>query len=54
MLCFLKDKTLSITYWMIIILLKNNETREALRASLMANGIETRPLFYPAHTMPML
>ncbi len=41
------------TYWMISILLKNNETREALRASLMANGIETRPLFYPAHTMPM-
>jgi perosamine synthetase len=27
--------------------------RDPLREHLAAHGIETRPLFYPVHTMPM-
>ncbi|RKD12402.1 perosamine synthetase [Pelobium manganitolerans] len=41
------------TYWMFSILVKNAEDREGLRAHLKMNKIETRPLFYPVHTMPM-
>lgn len=41
------------SYWMCSILLKNSEMRENLRNYLEKNGIETRPLFYPVHTMPM-
>ena len=41
------------SYWMISILVTKPELRDALRAHLAADGIETRPLFYPVHTMPM-
>ncbi len=41
------------TYWMISILVEQAERRDALRAHLTSAGIETRPLFYPVHTMPM-
>lgn len=41
------------TYWMVSILVANADQRDALRNYLAAKGIETRPLFYPAHTMPM-
>ena len=41
------------SYWMISILLPDPNQRDALRASLANAGIETRPLFYPIHTMPM-
>ncbi len=41
------------TYWMISILVERAEQRDALRTHLADAGIETRPLFYPAHTMPM-
>ncbi|MDR3416685.1 MAG: DegT/DnrJ/EryC1/StrS family aminotransferase [Nevskia sp.] len=41
------------TYWMISILVERPEQREPLRRHLRARGIETRPLFYPVHTMPM-
>jgi perosamine synthetase len=41
------------SYWMISILLDNAEHRDALRAVLTQEGIETRPLFYPVHTMPI-
>ena len=41
------------SYWMVSILTQNAETRDALRAHLGARGIETRPLFFPVHTMPM-
>lgn len=41
------------TYWMVSILVKGATTRERLREHLAANGVETRPLFYPVHTMPM-
>jgi len=41
------------SYWMFSILVKNAKDREPLRAYLDDKGIETRPLFYPVHTMPM-
>lgn len=41
------------SYWMISILLNTNEDRDAIRQLLLNNGIETRPFFYPAHTMKM-
>jgi perosamine synthetase len=41
------------TFWMCSILTPKAEQRDPLRESLKQSGIETRPLFYPAHTMPM-
>ena len=41
------------TYWMCSILVKEPEDRDRLRDYLRSSGIETRPLFYPIHTMPM-
>ncbi len=39
-------------YWMVSILVEP-ALRDPLMAFLRENGIETRPFFYPAHTMPM-
>lgn len=41
------------SYWMVSILLDNSSHRDKLRDYLASQGIETRPLFYPVHTMPM-
>jgi perosamine synthetase len=41
------------SYWMCSILTDNAKQREELREYLEKSGIETRPLFYPVHTMPM-
>jgi len=41
------------SYWMYSILVERAEQRDALREHLANDGIETRPLFYPLHTMPM-
>ena len=41
------------SYWMCSILVDSPETRDRLRKTLQDNGIETRPLFFPVHTMPM-
>lgn len=41
------------SYWMVSILVEKPSQRDALREHLARNGIETRPLFYPVHTMPM-
>lgn len=41
------------SYWMVSILAKDGKERDALRLHLDSHGIETRPLFYPVHTMPM-
>ena len=40
-------------YWMCSILVERAEDRDPLRDFLLARGIETRPVFYPVHTMPM-
>jgi perosamine synthetase len=41
------------SYWMFSILVPKSEDREPLRDYLKDKGIETRPLFYPIHSMPM-
>lgn len=41
------------SYWMNSILVDDVKHRDPLRAYLAQAGIETRPLFYPVHTMPM-
>lgn len=40
------------SYWMCSILLDSAELRQPLREHLKTVGVETRPLFHPAHTMP--
>ena len=49
-----QEETSSIfnTYWMVSILFESESIKDKIRSALNANGIETRPLFYPAHTMP--
>jgi perosamine synthetase len=47
------DNNVFHSYWMCSILLKDSKEREAVRKHLDENGVETRPLFYPVHTMPM-
>jgi perosamine synthetase len=41
------------SYWMCSILVNDPEARDSLRKILNEKGIETRPLFFPVHTMPM-
>lgn len=41
------------TYWMCSVFLDDLERREPLRKFMAKAGIETRPAFYPVHTMPM-
>lgn len=40
------------SFWMCSIVLDSAEYRQPLRDHLKHAGIETRPLFYPAHTLP--
>jgi perosamine synthetase len=47
------DHQIEHSYWMCSILSRNPEEREPLRDYLLSRGIETRPFFYPAHTMPV-
>ena len=41
------------SYWLVSILLKKKGIRNKLMKFLLYKGIETRPCFYPVHTMPM-
>lgn len=41
------------SYWMCSILTDQKKDRDELREYLKQNKIETRPLFYPIHQMPM-
>jgi perosamine synthetase len=41
------------SYWLCSALAETEITRDALRAHLRDQGIETRRLFHPAHTMPV-
>ncbi len=41
------------SYWMCSVLLNKKYNRDQLRKNLLQAGIETRPLFYPLHTMPI-
>ncbi len=40
-------------WWMVSVLTPTAHDREILRSALHTAGIETRPTFYPVHTMPM-
>lgn len=41
------------SYWMVSILVPNSTDRDPLRVVLREKGIDTRPVFYPVHSMPM-
>jgi perosamine synthetase len=41
------------SYWMYSILVDDPQKRDPLRNFLDNKGIETRPVFYPVHTMPI-
>ena len=41
------------SYWMYSILVTDGRYRDSVMARLAELGVETRPAFYPAHTMPM-
>lgn len=41
------------SFWMCSILTDDPADRDPLRGSLAGAGVETRPVFYPVHTMPM-
>jgi len=41
------------SYWMVSILVEEAKLRDLLRRYLEDRGVETRPVFYPVHTMPM-
>lgn len=48
-----EDDDVFHSYWMVSILTQTPLEREQLREHLLGKGIETRPVFYPVHTMPM-
>jgi len=41
------------SYWMCTVLLPRGLDRNDLKTHLVGKGIETRPMFYPVHTMPI-
>ena len=41
------------SYWMYSIVVRDASVRDGVRGQLAAAGIETRPTFFPVHTMPM-
>lgn len=41
------------SWWMVSVLTPTAHDRDILRSELRRAGIETRPTFYPVHTMPM-
>jgi perosamine synthetase len=48
-----EGKNIFHTFWMITIMIDNEDQRDKLRDYLKQNGIDTRPGFYPVHKMPM-
>ena len=40
------------SYWMVTVLASTEAQRDGLRDHLKTHGVETRPMFYPAHRMP--
>lgn len=43
----------SSSYWMVTVLTPTVADRDPLRTALAAADVETRPVFYPVHKMPM-
>ena len=46
-------KQLFNSFWMVCFLVDNQGVRDALRQHLEGANIETRPVFYPVHSMPI-
>jgi perosamine synthetase len=54
--CFefhLESEDVTHSYWMCTILIPEKMDRNELKLFLIEHGIETRPMFYPIHTMPI-
>lgn len=47
------NKDVLNTYWMIALLLKDDDQRKDFRKYLKEHEIDTRPTFFPIHKMPM-
>jgi perosamine synthetase len=41
------------SFWMVSILVESEDFRDLIRKELKKENIETRPIFYPAHVMPI-
>ncbi len=51
---FQEEEEYSVSsYWMVSILVSDKSLRDKLRDFLLKSGVETRPLFYPIHELPM-
>ena len=48
-----QQKGFEHSYWMCSALVPQGLDRDAVMAAMWQDGIETRPVFYPVHTMPM-
>ena len=48
-----EDTNVHHSYWMCSILVPKSAERDPLRELLKERNVETRPVFYPVHTMPM-
>lgn len=48
-----EDENVRHSYWMCSILVPKSSERDRLRELLQERNVETRPVFYPVHTMPM-
>ncbi|MGA9292034.1 MAG: DegT/DnrJ/EryC1/StrS family aminotransferase, partial [Ignavibacteriaceae bacterium] len=48
-----EKKNIFHSYWMYNILVEKSKLRDKLREHLKKHGIETRPMFFPLHTMTM-
>lgn len=48
-----EDPNVRHSYWMCSILVPKGVERDPLRELLKDRNVETRPVFYPVHTMPM-
>lgn len=48
-----EDSNVQHSYWMCSILVPKSAERDPLRELLKERNVETRPVFYPVHTMPM-
>jgi perosamine synthetase len=54
LVAFQKQPTLGVHgNWSVAVLLPMGTDRDGVMAALRADGIETRPMFYPLNTMPM-
>jgi perosamine synthetase len=48
-----EEENTTHSYWMCSVLIKNAGLRDRLFEHMREQGIDSRPLFYPCHTMPM-